>query len=84
MLKLSVLCEARIDEAFEQKGEKHSDLCSMCEEKGSTTWMFPVEIGYRGSVGKSTIRAPGDIGLTGKERDKAMEEAVDATDNAST
>ena len=30
----------------------------MCEEKGWSTWLFPVEIGCRGFVGKSTRQRP--------------------------
>ena len=55
MLELRVPWESRIDETFETNKEKYSYLCSVCKEKGWSTWLFPVEIRCRGFVGKSTI-----------------------------
>ena len=61
MVERTVPWETRLEAAFERKKSKYSDLCSMCEEAGWKAWCFPVEIGRRGFVGRSTIRALGEI-----------------------
>ena len=76
--------ETRMEEAFERKKSKYSDLCGICEEAGWKAWCFPVEIGCRGFVGRSTIRALGEIGITGKVRNTILEEMAEAADKAST
>ena len=45
MVELTIPWETRIEEAFERKKSKYSDLCSMCEEAEWQVWCFPVEIG---------------------------------------
>ena len=76
IVELTVPWESRIDEAFERKKLKYSDLCDSCREKGWSVWCYPVEVGCCGFVGTSTIRALRlrQIGLTGKERTKAVNE----------
>ena len=84
IVELTVPYETRMEEAFERKKSKYSDLYSMCEESRWKAWCFPVEIGSIGVVGRSTIRALGEIGITGKERNTILEEITEAADKAST
>ena len=72
--ELTAPCESRIDGAYERKKLKYSDLCYSCRAKGWSVWCLPVEVGCRGFVGISTIRALRQIGLTGKERTKSVNE----------
>ena len=57
MVALTVALESKIDEAYKRKKRKYSDLCDSCREKGWSMWYYPVEVGCRGFVGPSTIRA---------------------------
>ena len=57
MIELTVPWESRIDEAYERKKLKYSDLCDSCREKGWSVLCYPVEVWCRGFVGISTIRA---------------------------
>ena len=83
MIELTVPWESRIDEAYERKKLKYSDLCDSCRERGWSVWCYPVEVGCRGFVGTSTIRALRQIGLTGKERTKAVNEISEVAEKAS-
>ena len=83
IIELTVPWESRIDEAYERKKLKYSDLCDNCREKGWSVWCYPVEVGCRGFVGTSLIRALKHIGLTGKERNKAVNEISDVAEKAS-
>ena len=83
MIELTVPWESRIDEAYERKKLKYSDLCDSCREKGWSVWCYPVEVGCRGFVATSTIRALKQIGLTGKERTKAVNEISEVAEKSS-
>ena len=83
MVELTVPRESRIDEAYERKKLKYSDLCDNCREKGWSVWCYHVEVGCRGFVGTSTIRALRQIGLTGKEKTKAVNEISEVAEMAS-
>ena len=83
IIELTVPWESRIDEAYERKKLKYSELCDDCRDKGWSVWCYPVEVGCRGFVGTSTIRALRQIGLTGKERNKAINEMSDVAEKAS-
>ena len=83
IIELTAPWESRIDEAYERKKLKYSELCDDCRDKGWSVWCYPVEVGCRGFVGTSTIRALRQIGLTGKERNKAINEMSDVAEKAS-
>ena len=83
MIELTVPWESRIDEAYERKKLKYSDLGDSCREKGWSVWCYPVEVGCRGFVATSTIRALKQIGLTGKERTKAVNEISEVAEKSS-
>ncbi len=83
MVELIVPWETRMYEAYERKKLKYSELCNDCREKGWAVWCYPVEVGCRGFVGTSTIRALREIGLTGKERTKTVNEMSDVAERAS-
>ena len=62
IIELTVPWESRIDEAYERKKLKYSELRDDCRDKGWYVWCYPVEVGCRGFVGTSTIRALRQIG----------------------
>ena len=46
-------------------------------------WCYPVEVGCRGFIGTTLIGALRHIGVTGKERNEAVNEISDVTEKAS-
>ena len=80
IIEPTVPWESMIDKAYERK---YSDLCDDCREKGWYVWCYPVEVGCLGFVGTSHIRALRRIRLTGKERNKAVNEISDVGGKAS-
>ena len=55
----------------------------LCAEKGASAWSFSIEIVCRGLIRKSKFIGIGEIKLTGKDRNKATEEAAWETDGSS-
>ena len=82
MLELTVPWESRMEEAFERKKLKYSELSSICTDRGYKTWCFPIEVGCRGFVGRSTVRALGEIGVKGNERKNILKDIGEAADRA--
>ena len=72
MLELTVPWEDRIEEAYERKKAKYSDLQEQCREKGWKVWLYPVEIGARGFPAQSLWKMFSALGITGVERKKAV------------
>ena len=83
MIELTVPFETRIDEAYERKMTKYSDLCTQARDNGWKAACYPVEVGTRGFVAKSMIKAMKDVGLTSKERNRAVKYLEKETEKAS-
>ena len=83
MVELTVPWESRCDEAMERKTAKYADLQRECKEKGWHTWLFPVEVGVRGFPSKSLWRLFTALGLTGRDRKRAVNRLGDAAERAS-
>lgn len=56
IIELTVRWEAAVEEAFERKSLKYTELAADAEQRGWKSKVCPVEVGCRGFVGKSTIR----------------------------
>ena len=83
LLELTVPWEDRIEEAFERKRAKYEELAGECRSRGWTTRCNPIEVGCRGFVGQSLIRALKMLGLKGLHNRKAIKNITDAAEKAS-
>ena len=83
MLELTVPCEERLDEAYERKLAKYSDLVEGCQQAGWKAKCFPVEVGCRGFAARSPTSAFSKLGLLGAAKSKAVRNATDAAERAS-
>ena len=83
MIELTVPWEERMEEAYERKMLKYTDLVEQCRTKGWKTWCFPIEIGCRGYPGNSSWRALKMLGIVGKDRRKLLKDAGDNAETAS-
>ena len=73
--------QASIQQAL--KADKYADLSMDLETKGYRTDLFPIEVGARGVVGRSTYAFLAKIGLSSRERTKAMTRMSEAAEAAS-
>ncbi|KAJ7998144.1 hypothetical protein DPEC_G00219550 [Dallia pectoralis] len=64
--ELTVPWEAAVEEAFERKSLKYTELAVDAEQRGWKAKVCPVEVGCRGFVGKSTIRLLKELGVQGQ------------------
>ena len=83
IIELTVPWEDHLQEANERKREKYQDLAMECEEKGWKVELWPVEVGCRGFVGRSTWSLMRMLGIVGEKRRKTCEKAGEEAERAS-
>lgn len=83
LLELTVPWEDRMEEAFERKRAKYEELAGECRSRGWRTRCNPIEVGCRGFVGQSLIRALKMLGVKGLHNRKAIKNITDAAEKAS-
>ena len=83
LLELTVPWEDRMEEAFERKRAKYEELASECRSRGWRTRCNPIEVGCRGFVGQSLLRALKMLGVKGLQSRKAIRNITDAAEKAS-
>lgn len=83
LLELTVPWEDRMEEAFERKRAKYEELADECRSRGWRTRCNPIEVGCRGFVGQSLIRALKMLGVKGLHIRKAIKNITDAAEKAS-
>ena len=83
LVELTVPWEDRLQYSNALKADKYADLSMDLEAKGYRTDLFPVEVGARGVVGRSTYAFLAKIGLSSRERKKAMTRMSEAAEAAS-
>ena len=71
LIELTVPWEDRIDESNELKRAKYENILLEARLKGWTTYCYPVEVGCRGFVGRSTTRMFKDLGMQGRDIKKS-------------
>ena len=81
LVELTVPWEDRLQYSNALKVDKYADLSMDLEVKGYLTDLFPIEVGTRGIVGRSTFLAK--IGLSSRERTKAMTRMSETAEAAS-
>ena len=83
MIELTVPYEDRIGEANELKRSKYEELRQDCIMKGWNCQVWPVEVGARGFVGRSVGALLKELGVTGAERKKSIQELSAAAEEGS-
>jgi len=73
LLELTVPWEERTDEANERMWSQYQELADLRREKGSSTWVFPVETGCRGFPAQSVWKALGALIMKDKTRKCAVQ-----------
>ena len=82
-VELTVPWEDWIEASNVLKTEKYSDLAKDLEDSGFWVKLMPVEVGTRDLVGNSAYTSLTQIGLSGRERTKAMIKVSEAAEESS-
>ncbi|KAK7886737.1 hypothetical protein WMY93_026358 [Mugilogobius chulae] len=83
IVELTVPWEDSVDEAYERKSLKYSDLAAEAEQRGWKARVYPVEVGCRGFVSRSTIKLLKDLGIRGKALQQTLKSLSGAAEDAS-
>ena len=80
IVELTVPWEEAIDEAFERKRLRYANLAAEAEGRGWKAKVWPVEVGCRGFVARSTTRLLKEVGIRGQAQRKAVKELATAAE----
>ncbi len=83
VVKLTVPWEDGVEEAYERKNHKYSDLAAEASQNGWKTSIFPVEVGCRGFVATSTTSLLRKIGVKGRSLQQAIKSISSAAEKSS-
>ena len=83
IVELTVPWEDAIDEAFERKRLRYAKLAAEAEGRGWNVKVWPVEVGCRGFVARSTARLLKEVGIRGQAQRKAIKELATAAERSS-
>lgn len=80
MLELTVPWEDQMEEAFQRKRANYEELA--CECRSKKTRCNSTEVGCRGFVGQSLVRALKMLGVKGQQNRRALRNISDAAEKA--
>ncbi len=83
VVELTVPWEEGVEEAYERKNNKYSDLAAEASQNGWKTNIFPVEVGCRGFVATSTTSLLRKIGVKGRSLQQAIKSISSAAEKSS-
>ncbi len=83
LIELTVPWEEGLEAAYERKKAKYADLVAECRESGWSVRLYPVEVGARGFVGRSTSCLLKDLGLRGATLSRSTKELSEEAEKAS-
>ncbi|KAL6460670.1 hypothetical protein MHYP_G00306360 [Metynnis hypsauchen] len=83
MVELTVPWEDSMEEAYERKHLRYSELAAEARHQGWNTEVRPVEVGCRGFVGKSATKLLRDMGIRGQSLRTAIKAASEAAERSS-
>ncbi|KAL6458201.1 hypothetical protein MHYP_G00334310 [Metynnis hypsauchen] len=72
-----------MEEAYERKHLRYSELAAEARHQGWNTEVRPVEVGCRGFVGKSATKLLRDMGIRGQSLRTAIKAASEAAERSS-
>ncbi len=74
IVELTVPWEDSIEEAFERKRLRYANLAAEAEGRGWNVKVWPVEVGCRGFVARSTTGLLKEVGIRGQAQRRAIKE----------
>lgn len=83
LLELTLPWEYWMEEAIERKRAKYEELAGECQSKGWKTRCNPIEVGCRGFIGQSLVRALKMLGVRGQPSRRAIKNSSDTAEKAS-
>ncbi|KAJ8352263.1 hypothetical protein SKAU_G00237390 [Synaphobranchus kaupii] len=83
VVELTVPWEDGVEEAYERKKNKYSELAIQAAQNGWKTKIFPVEVGCRGFVATSTIVLLKKMGVRGRSLQQAIKSLSNAAEKSS-
>ena len=78
IIELTVPWENSVEEAYERKKLRYTELAADATQRGWNAKVWPVEVGCRGFVASSTIRLLKELGIHGQ----ALRQTVRAVSQA--
>ena len=82
-IELTVPWEEALEEAYERKKLRYTDLVEECKVNGWKAVCYPVEVGARGFVARSMGKLLKELGICGKERRTITRNLVKTTETSS-
>ncbi|XP_062916611.1 uncharacterized protein LOC134352920 [Mobula hypostoma] len=83
VLEMTVPWEDSLEEDFERKLSKYAGLVSNCQQAGWRARCLPVQVGCRGFVARSSVRAFRILGIEGERKRRAIRSTTDVAERAS-
>ena len=83
IIELTVPWEDAMEEAYERKHLRYSELAAEARQRGWNAEVRPVEVGCRGFVGTSTTKLLRDLGVKGQSQRTAVKAASEAAERSS-
>ena len=82
-IELTVPWEEALEEAYERKKLRYTELVEECIANGWKAVCYPVEVGARGFVARSMAKLLKELGICGKERRTIIRSLVKTTERSS-
>ena len=83
IIELTVPWEDAIEEAYERKKLRYSNLAADAEDRGWNARVLPVEVGCRGFVARSTSKLLREVGVRGQAHRQAIKELANTAERTS-
>ncbi|KAL1277462.1 hypothetical protein QQF64_024135 [Cirrhinus molitorella] len=83
IVEMTVPWEDAIDEAFERKRLRYANLAAEAEGQGWNVKVWPVRVGCRGFVARSTTRLLKEVGIRGQSQRRAIKELANVAERSS-
>lgn len=83
IIELTVPWENAVEEAYERKKLRYTELAMDAQQRGWSTKIYPVEVGCRGFVASSTIRLLRDLGVQGQALRQTIRAVSEAAERSS-
>ena len=83
IIELTVPWEDAVEEAYERKKLRYSNLAADAEDRGWKARFRPVEVGCRGFVASSTAKLLREVGVRGQAHRQAIKELANTAERSS-
>lgn len=83
IVELTVPWEDAIGEAYERKRLRYADLAAEVEARGWNVKVWPVEVGCRGFVARTTTKLLKEVGIRGQAQRRVVKKLASAAEQSS-